>query len=103
MEVGEGSRFDPGRGSPLCDVWSSFLEGSVFTDWGGDFFLPPTPHTVPEMSVLDEEACLLDTPAKAPSLTSGLRSQFRPPRERPVMAGASALQTQQSPPSSPCS
>lgn len=44
MEVGEGSRFVPGRGSPLCDVWSSFLEGSVFTDWGGDSLLPPTPR-----------------------------------------------------------
>lgn len=56
-----------------CDVWSSsLLKGSVFTDRGGDSFLPPTPpYCVPEMSLLDEEACLLDIAAKAPSLTSG--------------------------------
>lgn len=53
-------------------MWSSLLEGSVFTDRGGDSFLPPTPtDSVPEMSVLDEEACLLDAAAKALSLTSG--------------------------------
>lgn len=31
----------------------------------------PAPYSVPEMSLLNEEACLLDTAAKAPSLTSG--------------------------------
>lgn len=47
-------------------MWSSLLESSVFTDRGGDSFLPPTPlDSVPEMSVLDEEACLLAA-AKAP-------------------------------------